>query len=279
MDSEHENVRPVDPQAMAPLESGKMVRIFISSPNDVKQERERAREVIESLRRRYARHFALKPVFWEDLPLQPEMSFQQGIDAVLCSQGVDIAVFILWTRLGTPLGAFIRKADGSPYRSGTEREYDLMLQARALTRETEGVARPSLLVYTRRDDASFAEVLRKARSSEEHTRLLNQKKLVDSFLTETFHDQETDTNIGAYFSFDRPVTFSQRLRTHLQALLDDKVGNWDEVIWDCDTLGPPFLGLEAFQQQHAEVFFGREQETSINNLSVPILLDKWSLSY
>lgn len=102
MDSEHENVRPVDPHAMVPLESGKMVRIFISSPNDVKQERERAREVIESLRRRYARHFALKPVFWEDLPLQPEMSFQQGIDAVLCSQGVDIAVFILWTRLGTP---------------------------------------------------------------------------------------------------------------------------------------------------------------------------------
>jgi hypothetical protein len=82
-------------------------------------------------------------------------------------QGVDVAVFILWTRLGTPLGALIRKSDGSPYRSGTEREYDLMLQARALTRETEGVARPSLLVYTHRDDASFAETLRNARSSQE----------------------------------------------------------------------------------------------------------------
>jgi hypothetical protein len=50
------------------------IGIFISSPSDVSQERERAREVIESLRRRYSRHFALKPVFWEDLPLEPDSS-------------------------------------------------------------------------------------------------------------------------------------------------------------------------------------------------------------
>ena len=238
----------------------KTIRIFISSPGDVSQERERAREVIESLRRRYARHFTLKPVFWEDLPLEPDTSFQQGIDLVLSEQGVDIAVFILWTRLGTPLGALIRKPDGSEYRSGTEREFDLMLRARVQTREKEGQPRPSLLVYTRRDDASFAETLRAARGTAEQQKLLLQKQLVESFLAETFQDQDTGTNIGAYFPFDRPVTFSQRLRVHLQTLLDEMAGDMDEVIWDCEIQGAPFLGLESFQSRHYEIFFGREEE-------------------
>ena len=136
------------------------LRIFISSPGDVLEERERAKDVVQSLRRRYARKFTLVPVVWEDLPLEPEMSFQQGIDLFLANPGVDVAVFILWSRLGSPLGASIRKADGSAYRSGTEREYDLMIQARAQTRATEGTARPRMIVYTRRDQSAFEARLR-----------------------------------------------------------------------------------------------------------------------
>lgn len=107
------------------------LRIFISPPGDVTKERERAREVVESLRRRFARHFLLQAVLWEDLPLQSDMSFQRGIDAVLSEKGVDIAIFILWSRLGTPLGPAISRKDGTPYLSGTEREFDLIMQARA----------------------------------------------------------------------------------------------------------------------------------------------------
>ena len=44
------------------------------------------------------------------------MSFQQGIDLVLSQdRGVDIAVFILWSWLGSPLGTLIRKPDGGEY--------------------------------------------------------------------------------------------------------------------------------------------------------------------
>jgi WD40 repeat protein len=236
------------------------VRIFISSPGDVAQERDRAREVIDSLRRRYAKRFVLQPLFWEDLPLQADMSFQEGIDTVLSEKGVDIAVFILWSRLGSPLGALIRRPDGSEYRSGTEREYDLMIRAREQTREREGKARPALLVYTRRDEVSFNELLGSARGTAEKRRLLEQKELVESFLQETFKDAETGANVGAYFPFDRPVTFSQRLRVHLQNLLDERAGDLDQVVWDIEKKGPPFLGLEAFQTEHAEIFFGREGE-------------------
>lgn len=236
------------------------VRIFISSPGDVSIERERAREVVDSLRRRYARSFHLKPILWEDLPLQPDASFQQGIDAILSNQGADVAVFILWSRLGSPTGNRILKDDGSEYLSGTERELDLMLKARAQTRDREGNPRPEILVYTRQDDASFAEALRSARTTADQKKLLYQKELVETFIQETFHDAESKTNVGAFFPFDRPVTFSQRLRVHLQEILDRMVGGMAEVIWDIGKQGPPFLGLESFQAEHSDVFFGREEE-------------------
>ena len=92
----------------------KTIRIFISSPGDVPAERLLAREVVESLRRRYARHFMLQAVLWENLPLQSDMSFQSGIDAVLSEKGADIAIFILWSRLGLPLGPSITRPDGTP---------------------------------------------------------------------------------------------------------------------------------------------------------------------
>ena len=93
------------------------IRIFISSPGDVNEERQRARQVIEGLRRRYSRHFLLKPVLWEELPLQADKSFQQGIDLVLSKEhGVDIAVFILWSRLGTAVGPLVAKHDGGECR-------------------------------------------------------------------------------------------------------------------------------------------------------------------
>ena len=127
------------------------LRIFISSPGDVAEERERARQVVQGLRRRYARHFELVPVFWEDMPLGLDTSFQEGIDVLLSKdRGVDIAVFILWSRLGSKLGPKQRRPDGSEYRSGTERELDLMLQARA----AQQGKRPQILAYARQDDAT-----------------------------------------------------------------------------------------------------------------------------
>ena len=59
------------------------VRIFISSPGDVVEERQKAQQVIVDLGRRYAGRLALKPILWEELPLMADMSFQQGIEMIL----------------------------------------------------------------------------------------------------------------------------------------------------------------------------------------------------
>ena len=233
------------------------VRIFISSPGDVSEERERARQVIQGLRRRYSQHFALIPVLWEDMPLSLNASFQEGIDVVLSvDRGVDIAVFILWSRLGSALGPLVRRDDGRSYRSGTERELELMLKAR----DANGGERPRILAYARLDEATFEESLR-GKTTSEKEELLRQKRLVEQFIQETFHDPNTGANVRAYHNFHRPQTFGERLRVHLQEILDGMCEGLSATpIWDIDTQGAPFRGLEPFRFEHAEIFFGREDE-------------------
>ena len=241
---------------MSALDSIRNIRIFISSPGDVAEERNRARQVIESLRRRYSRRLKLSPVLWEDFPLQSDISFQQGIDLVLSEDlGIDIAVFILWSRLGSSVGPVVKKNDGGEYRSGTERELDLMLEAR----RQNGGDRPALLVYTRGDETSFEERLRGKPTSEKE-KIISQKRLVEQFIQEEFQDPSRGHNLRAFHTFDRPVTFSNRLRVHLTSLLDELAGENSETIWDVHKQGPPFLGLKSFQPEHADIFFGREEE-------------------
>ncbi len=236
----------------------KTIRIFLSSPGDVAAERTLARGVIADLQKRYTGSFLLQPVFWEDLPLGSDVSFQEGIDVVLSAGGgIDIAVFILWSRLGSPLGARIRKADGSDYLSGTEREWDLMLRARG----GSGGARPDILTYLRDDQNGFIATQRGKDQPQLLEMVLQQGKVRD-FVAEHFTDRETGTNVRAFFSFREPITFAHRLRTHLRAWLDQRLVDADlaAVVWHPAEQGSPFRGLEVFEYEHAPLFFGREQE-------------------
>jgi WD40 repeat protein len=240
----------------------KALRIFISSPGDVVEERELAKQVVQSLRKRYAGYFSLKPVLWEDLPLTASMSFQEGIDMVLSEeQGIDVALFILWSRMGTPLGTAILKEDGSEYLSGTEREWDMMNRAVRQSLAQGHGEKPHIIVYQRRNDVSFHERMRGLKT-EECQKLLVQKERVEAFMQKELHDPATGANTRAYHSYDRPIAFSDLLRRHLTELLDRQVGEGGAApVWDIGEKGPPFLGLEAFQPCHADVFFGRERET------------------
>ena len=199
----------------------KTIRIFISSPGDVAEERERARQVVEQLRHRYAGQFDLKPVLWEDLPLQADTPFQQGIDVVLSKdEGIDIAVFILWSRLGSPLGAVIRKPDGSSCRSGTEREFDLMMAAR----ERSQTDTPKILVYTRGDDETFHERLRGKRIEEQHD-LITQKKDVVSLRLGMIHLTKLTVLSDFYF---------RHYRAEKMALTGTTEGFWKDLLLAID---------------------------------------------
>jgi WD40 repeat protein len=234
------------------------VRIFISSPGDVVEERQKAQQVIADLGRRYAGRLALKPILWEELPLMADMSFQQGIEMILHEQGgIDIAVFILWSRLGSPLGKMLRKPDGSEYRSGTEREWETMLAARAASAQqlSPQEARPKILAYVRNDETGFTQSLQgKTGTVLEDT--LRQFSLARQFVREQFHDAQSGTNMGAYTDFSEPVTFAHRLRMHLRNLLDGMLPETGPRVWD----RAPYQGLERFEVEHATIYCGRERE-------------------
>ena len=138
---------------------------------------------------------------------------------MLTELGVDIAVFILWSRLGSPVRAMIRKPDGTEYRSGTEREWDLMW----LAWEKSSGQRPKIIFCTRPDESSCDERLRGV-PTDEKEHLVQQKKLVERFITEEFRDADPGTNIRAHHGFYHPTTFGMRLRVHLQELLDPLAG-------------------------------------------------------
>ena len=250
----------------------KKIRIFISSPSDVAIEREKAREVINRLQKRYVGQLKLEAVLWEDMFLGVDTSFQQGIESVLDNDGgVDIAVFILWCRLGSPLGTNMLRPDGSEYRSGTEREFELMLHAHEEAQQRGVKDRPAILAYFRKDEEGFHRE-QKGKSNAELRNMIEQRELTDHFFQEQFRDSKDGTNKRAYLQFESPSTFACLLRVHLQKKLDKLLrdSRLQTEVWDTAERGAPYRGLEAFDVGHANIFFGREQETA----DVQIALEK-----
>ena len=240
--------------------SQKTIRIFISSPGDVQEERNKAKAVVDQLRKIFSGRLELQAVLWEELGLQADMSFQQGIDLVLSQKGIDIAVFILWSRLGSPTGPLMVGNDMKEFRSGTEREWQLMLQAREQCQEQGLPLRPAIFVYTRRDEESFEERLR-GKSDDEKAKEVSQKRALTSFIREEFKDTDTGVNLRAYHSFNHPTTFAQQLRVHLTEHLERAYGETvQRLYWDPSEKGPPFRGLDVFEFEHSPIFFGREDE-------------------
>jgi formylglycine-generating enzyme required for sulfatase activity len=238
----------------------KTIRIFISSPGDVQEERNKAKAVVDQLRKIFSGRLDLQAVLWEELPLQVDMSFQKGIDVVLSETGIDIAVFILWSRLGSPTGPLMVGNDMKEFRSGTEREWQLMLQAREQCQKQGLPLRPAIFVYTRRDEESFEERLR-GKSDDEKAKEVSQKRALTSFIREEFKDTDTGVNLRAYHSFNHPTTFAQQLRVHLTEHLERAYGETvQRLYWDPSEKGPPFRGLDVFEFEHSSIFFGREDE-------------------
>ncbi len=226
------------------------IRIFISSPGDVNAERDKAKQVITQLQKWYGPAVTLVPVLWEDIPLEIDASFQNGIDVILSGdQGIDIAVFILWSRIGTPVTIGDRT-----YQSGTEREFDLMLHAL----EASGGARPDIIYYKRNDDDGFTAKLADPANKDQLQSLIDQRNLAESFVQEQFWD-ESGQNTRAYHSFRQPVEFAGRFKVHLQGLIDRRLEE-SGLTRDATWADVPYRGLETFHLQHADIFFGRERE-------------------
>jgi hypothetical protein len=118
------------------------LRVFVSSPGDVPDERLRTDLIIDKLSQDFSRFFTIESYRWEHEPMLASRHFQDALDS---PSHFDIVVLILWSRLGTPLPekTAIREYRGIDNRApvtGTEWEYeDALKAARARRARPAGV--------------------------------------------------------------------------------------------------------------------------------------------
>ena len=118
-----------------------LIRVFVSSPGDVAEERSLAGRLLDRLRKEYVGRATIEPVLWEHEPLAADRGFQGQIPR---PSKVELVICILWTRLGTRLPPDVRRTDGTGYASGTEFEIE-----DALAGDAETGRHPTLWVYRR----------------------------------------------------------------------------------------------------------------------------------
>jgi formylglycine-generating enzyme required for sulfatase activity len=187
------------------------IRIFLSSPGDVPAERAQVRDLLLGLARGpFVRgRVHIDVVSWDDphAPAQMDarLTPQQAVDRSLPTPAeCDLTVVLLWGRMGTPLTE--TKADGTPYLSGTEWEFENALGANKpvlVYRRTEKVALDP-------DDPAVDEKLA-------------QKRLVNRFFARL--DGEGDTPRRAYTTYAAPQDLVKRVQEdvehHLSKVLAD----------------------------------------------------------
>ena len=255
----------------------KTIRVFVSSPGDVRAERTIADRLIRMsaeelgipLSVQYSNllhdtparespnssiegdddEVILCPYFWEYQRFSPELGYQ---DQMPNTAKFDLVICILWSRLGTKLHPRFRMPDGSEPRSGTDFE---VAWAAAQRKETPGV--PALHVYRNRSQPNPP-----LDSPEKLEEFLRQWKLLQAFFESWLKDSEGQY-IGAFNNYYSLEEFERLFREHFRDFLSTQVSSerqrqllgrrsqarrWKEN---------PFRGLQIFDFEHAPIFHGR----------------------
>jgi len=224
------------------------IRIFISSPGDVVQEREVSRKVIERVEAWFGGRVKLEGYFWEHEPMRTTRGDFQG--QIPEPANFDLVVCILWSRLGSRLHPGMhRRADGSTYASGTEYEFESAMNA------FKNSGRPDMLVYRR-----TARPVTPLDPPDEIELRLSQWKALQGFCEHWF--KEGGDFKSSFNQYADCGEFERIFEEHLRRLVEEnllKDGNAAtapirrERWWQ----GSPYRGLQAFEFEHEPIFFGR----------------------
>jgi hypothetical protein len=229
-------------------QSERVLRLFVSSPSDVKPERERVELVAARFNAELKGIAKLKVIRWEDSFYTADKSFQESIDSAVGRMAdTDIVVCIVWKRVGLELNPKVWcRPDGKPFEGGTVYEFEMALQA---SRQHGGV--PDVYLFRK-----GAPVLFEADKTREQERQYELLKAVWKRWTET----EAGHNVAAYQTFEGPDDFEEKLEHWLKQWLERRGILASGLVWDRSLKNSPFRGLAAFDAAHAPVFFGREAE-------------------
>lgn len=193
------------------------VRIFLSSPGDVAEERDLARTLINDIlpvSPLIRGRFTFEVVSWDDPHAAPSLSAhltpQEAINRQLPKPSeCDIVIVVLWSRIGTPLPTDPGRNDGNFYRSGTEWEYENALSAARVD------GKPEILIYRRTekpqldiDDPDFDEKRAQYQS-------------VKDFFAR-FHHQDGSLT-GSFCDYEAPNDFRELLRQQLESYIGQRL--------------------------------------------------------
>ena len=199
----------------APWPAPQHLRVFISSPDDVADERNLARRLLKDelpydpfLRGKVT----FDPVSWDDpaapTPMVATLTPQEAVKRFGCRPSeCDIVIVVLWSRLGTHLDlSKFQKPNGEPYLSGTEYEYEDAASAEES---------PDILVYRRIDKILIDADDPKSDDKREQYR--KAQAFFDRFKN---HD---GLYRGGFTDYATPTDFLSRLEKDLKAILQKRL--------------------------------------------------------
>jgi tetratricopeptide (TPR) repeat protein len=242
-----------------------VLKIFLSSPGDVAEERALAEFVFRRLADEVADVTRLEFVIWEHEPLFGHTGFQQQLERPSQS---DLVVCILWSRLGSRLPSDFAPAPGETAPTGTEFEINDALAAYAAR------GKPNLLIYRKIPGPQIGL------GSPDFLERSDQYRRLDEFCRRTFYD-ESGAIVVAHQTFTDSHGFERKLAEHMRRWLDREVhlphSDKFRPFWKGES---PFRGLQSFDAQHQAVYFGRAEamgdlmrrirETEINGMTEPV---------
>ena len=255
----------------------KTIRVFVSSPGDVRAERTIADRVIRmtaeelgipvsvqysnllrdaqllespnSSMEPETSELILCPYFWEYQRFSPELGYQEQMPN---TAQFDLVICILWSRLGTKLHPRFQMPDGSEPRSGTDFE---IAWAMAQGKKTPGI--PALHVYRNRSQPNPP-----LDSPEKLEEFLRQWKSLNAFFESWLKDSEGQY-IGAFNNYSNLEEFERLFREHFRDFLSTQISSERQlqlISRRSQTLRwkeNPFRGLQIFDFEHAPIFHGR----------------------
>lgn len=247
------------------------IRVFLSSPGDVPEERQLATKVLYDLPfdPLLAGKITIQVVAWDQpgsaTPLLATVTPQEAINQGMpLPADCDLVIVIFWSRMGTPLPPEYTKPNGERFQSGTEWEYLNALEAaQESDKRGDHPSRPQVVVYRRTEDVAFKP--RDPKFAEK----VAQWERVEAFFN-AFTNPDGSIRQG-YNPYASPEDFRQQFEQHMKKLIGQfldsqhfgvvhSTSGTDEKpieIWK----GSPFPGLRAFTPDDEPIYYGRGEET------------------
>jgi hypothetical protein len=229
------------------------LRIFISSPGDVADERQIAGKVIERLQGKYWSFVRLDDVFWEQKVIRSTAHYQ---DELVNPGDCEMVVGILWSRLGSLMPEKFRKASGERFDSGTEWELEMAFEAYGNSLELTGdpvAAKPDIVVYRRNQPPP------QVADPEQETQAAAQVARLGTYFQENywFPDGTIKRPITNYTTL---AEFETVLSRNLEELILRQIPGLKPGFEPPPISGSPFKGLQAFDFSDSDRYFGRNRE-------------------